>query len=675
MCPDGYRTYIKEDTDKQQTNWNRRSARRMYKEEVDAPNRIDDGGESVAKGGKFNQNLPYPLRVHAGPPIFESSHNMPYEPPKRQSLRTEFAKGAKSLPKHRHMGGFNHPKSKSGPASPRTPVLASEVAGLEDLDSQVAGLEAYEGPNRQGKRTERGDRENSSEKHMHMHMNGRQESIVELGGPRKLENGGCEGPHVHSEPAHYQTRMINQGGIDDDLESEDNQPNNSRSKEKPTHRDDHAIDDHEAVCHEFKDHEVLRGCRGGTEQAGVGQGSMWHNPRQDGEPVTGDRELEEEQTCKDNHVSDDCDARYGHVIETHDGSQHHRGESEASEADNGSPCNNILTTDKKASELQKEELDQYWRPSYMFHWLKAVGGNVMNAYDHFKDYIGKESYDEMKLDRPAPMSKTESEGDESIWSHMSDYDEFGLAPEETGTQINGTDRNTVTGENLKGQDRVWSSNKQSYRVREWSADTTTTEESEHNGVQLACMSRGVKTNRRKPMEDSDDEGSDDEQEQFMCSMTGRQWEQLPFPIVIDSGACASVLPTDWCNHVNLLKTPQSEAKEFFRAANGKKIYNEGQKLITMMTKEGAVRDMNFIVCSVTKALGSVSQMCRAGNRVVFNPPWDPEGSYIENEHTGERLWLEEQGGLYVLHAKVAPQEKQTSNIYAMQTGFQWQANP
>ena len=85
--------------------------------------------------------------------------------------------------------------------------------------------------------------------------------------------------------------------------------------------------------------------------------------------------------------------------------------------------------------------------------------------------------------------------------------------------------------------------------------------------------------------------------------------------------------------------------------------------------------MSFIVCSVTKALGSVSQMCKAGNKVVFNPLWSPEGSYIEHEQTGERLWLEEQGGLYVLQVKVAPQEKQTSNIYEMNKGFHWHVNP
>ena len=142
------------------------------------------------------------------------------------------------------------------------------------------------------------------------------------------------------------------------------------------------------------------------------------------------------------------------------------------------------------------------------------------------------------------------------------------------------------------------------------------------------------------MEESDDENTDGEEEQLVCSMTGRQWEPLLYPIVIDSGACASVLPIDWCGHVSVMETPQSEAQEFFRAANGNTIFNEGQKLVIMMTKEGALRDMNFTACAVTKALGSVSQMCRAGNRVVFNPLWSDEGSYIEHEETGERLWLE-----------------------------------
>ena len=143
---------------------------------------------------------------------------------------------------------------------------------------------------------------------------------------------------------------------------------------------------------------------------------------------------------------------------------------------------------------------------------------------------------------------------------------------------------------------------------------------------------------------------------------GERWEDLPFPVIIDSGACASVMPTEWCPHVETMSTPQSRAREFFRAANGHRIYNEGQKLVTMMTQEGTKRDMRFTVCDVSKALGSVSQMCRTGHKVVFNPPWNEEGSYIEHVESGERMWLEERNGLYMLNARVALIHRQTGTM-------------
>ena len=153
-------------------------------------------------------------------------------------------------------------------------------------------------------------------------------------------------------------------------------------------------------------------------------------------------------------------------------------------------------------------------------------------------------------------------------------------------------------------------------------------------------------------------------------MTGQSWEDLPFPIIIDPGACASVMPTTWCSHVPVKERPQSKAGDFYRAANGNRIYHEGERTISMMTQEGSMRDKSFTVCDVAKALGSVSQMCRAGHRVVFNPPWSEQGPYIEMVDTGERMWLREEGGLYVLKTKVAPTHKQTSMRRA--EDFPWQ---
>ena len=146
-------------------------------------------------------------------------------------------------------------------------------------------------------------------------------------------------------------------------------------------------------------------------------------------------------------------------------------------------------------------------------------------------------------------------------------------------------------------------------------------------------------------------------------------------MIIDSGACASVILTEWCNHIPVQATRGSESGEFFRAANGVKIPNEGERLVSMMTREGMTRDMKSIVCPVTKALGSVSQMCKSGHRVAFNPPWAREGSYVEHVETGAKLWLDEQNGLYDLNTRVSPSSKQTMTQWSSTQGCHGQVAP
>ena len=103
--------------------------------------------------------------------------------------------------------------------------------------------------------------------------------------------------------------------------------------------------------------------------------------------------------------------------------------------------------------------------------------------------------------------------------------------------------------------------------------------------QLQMFEKGRKAKRnRQPVEEK---SSDDEREdQLVCNMTGAGWESLRFPIIIDSGVCASVMPTAWCDHVPLKETSQSKAGEFFRAENGQKIHNHGERVVSMMIREG-----------------------------------------------------------------------------------------
>ena len=69
-------------------------------------------------------------------------------------------------------------------------------------------------------------------------------------------------------------------------------------------------------------------------------------------------------------------------------------------------------------------------------------------------------------------------------------------------------------------------------------------------------------------------------------------------------------------------------------------------------------DMAMQVAEVTKPLGSVRAMVKAGNRVVF----DEQGSYIQNKFTGLVTQVEERNGAYVFDIWV-PKGKDMSTGY------------
>ena len=64
--------------------------------------------------------------------------------------------------------------------------------------------------------------------------------------------------------------------------------------------------------------------------------------------------------------------------------------------------------------------------------------------------------------------------------------------------------------------------------------------------------------------------------------------------------------------------------------------------------------MTFQGARVKKALGSVSQMMKNGNKLVFGQ--DSTGkdmSHIQNKRTNEKIWLRQENGVCVLDLIVA----------------------
>ena len=175
--------------------------------------------------------------------------------------------------------------------------------------------------------------------------------------------------------------------------------------------------------------------------------------------------------------------------------------------------------------------------------------------------------------------------------------------------------------------------------------------------EVNCMLKSMK----QTSQDDEDEDHIAEDGRLICTMHRKTWEPLLYLIIIDSGASSSTLPRDWCGHVKTWQTAESRGGQTFTVANGDEIPNLGRKSVTLMTKEGSVRDMRFEVCDVTRALGSVSQICKAGHTVVFNPPGSKQGSYIQHIETGDRMWMIEKDGIYLLDVRIAPEQKQVAN--------------
>ena len=136
----------------------------------------------------------------------------------------------------------------------------------------------------------------------------------------------------------------------------------------------------------------------------------------------------------------------------------------------------------------------------------------------------------------------------------------------------------------------------------------------------------------------------------------QRWQFMPYPLVVDSGAAETVLPSDWFEHHKLWESEGSKSGMVYTAANGGELPNEGEKRLFLATVDGDhLKRMDVQVTNVNKALGSVSRMVKNGHRVVFDQDeWGDNCSYIESRTSGEKMWLRERNGVYVLDVMVGP---------------------
>jgi hypothetical protein len=121
-----------------------------------------------------------------------------------------------------------------------------------------------------------------------------------------------------------------------------------------------------------------------------------------------------------------------------------------------------------------------------------------------------------------------------------------------------------------------------------------------------------------------------------------EWEEIE--LAVDSGATETVVGEEMLHSIKTTEGESFKRGVEYEVANGVTIPNLGEKCFVAVAEEGQRRKMRAQVCAVNKALLSVSRMVQAGNRVVF----EQSGSYVEDLHSGERMHMEEKGGMYML---------------------------
>ena len=116
-------------------------------------------------------------------------------------------------------------------------------------------------------------------------------------------------------------------------------------------------------------------------------------------------------------------------------------------------------------------------------------------------------------------------------------------------------------------------------------------------------------------------------------------------VIVDSGACETVMPASMLTHIRLRPSAQSLAKLEYEVASGTTIPNLGERHCEVQTS-GSKSSllMHFQVADVHRPLLSLSKAADMGFRTYL----DNEGGWLEDTESGECISIERKGDLYVM---------------------------
>ena len=126
------------------------------------------------------------------------------------------------------------------------------------------------------------------------------------------------------------------------------------------------------------------------------------------------------------------------------------------------------------------------------------------------------------------------------------------------------------------------------------------------------------------------------------------WVQVK--AVMDSGCGQSVAPPDLCPEYALEPSAGSIRGQNFVSASKTRIPNLGQKKFDVVTEDGAEGNIRYQIADVSRPLNAISDICDAGNRVIFGK----NGGMILNVEKGSETYFSREDGIYILNYWIKP---------------------
>ena len=226
---------------------------------------------------------------------------------------------------------------------------------------------------------------------------------------------------------------------------------------------------------------------------------------------------------------------------------------------------------------------------------------------------------------------------------------------------------------MEEQRRLWSQSASAVEQEPWAIDSSEhTQEGlaalensalhtwrELGGFELGCL---LKQNRFAAIAETDGEDDDEQcvrQYQVACTqheshMKTRDREILSvdrvkhLDLTIDSGAAEHVIGPKIVPHVPVQTSEGSKKGVHYVAANGTKMVNQGEQVVSATTGSGQRCRFKLQVTDVHRPLMSVSRICDAGHRVVF----EANSGYIQSVATGEKVQFRRDNNVYRLGVSV-----------------------